>query len=366
MKTVCDPNMCTGCMACVNKCYQNAITILDNCSSLNAIINKEKCINCGACLKVCQKNNPILLIRPIEWYQGWANKTEIREKASSGGVASELIRSFLESGGSVCSCEFRSGDFIFEILQNTDEISRFVGSKYVKSNPKDIYVKVKNEIKQGKKVLFIGLPCQSVGLQKYISAKNRTQLYTIDLICHGTPSVKLLNKFFLENGVDINNVDNISFRNKGVYQVKSGTRNIDRNGTCDKYSIAFLNGVSFTENCYSCSYACTERASDITLGDSWGSDLSLEEQRKGISLILCQSKKGEKLLKMADIHLEQVDHIKAIEFNQQLNAPSSCPSFRNYFFSMVDKKGISAAVWKYYPISCLKQLVKGVFIRSGL
>lgn len=38
--------------------------------------------------------------------------------------------------------------------------------------------------------------------------------------------------------------------------------------------------------------------SDITLGDSWGTELS-GEVKNGVSLILCQSEKGKELIESA-------------------------------------------------------------------
>ena len=101
MKTVCNTNQCTGCMACVEKCPVKAISIIDQCQAYNAVIDEEKCIGCSTCTKVCQKNNPPVLMQPIAWYQGWTHDETIRASASSGGVASGIIRTFLEKGGAV-------------------------------------------------------------------------------------------------------------------------------------------------------------------------------------------------------------------------------------------------------------------------
>ena len=56
--------------------------------------------------------------------------------------------------------------------------------------------------------------------------------------------------------------------------------------------ISFLTALSDTENCYSCKDAQEKRPGDITLGDSWGTELPENEWKKGISLILCQTEKG--------------------------------------------------------------------------
>ena len=49
MRTVCKENSCTGCMACVGKCKKEAISIQDNLSAYNAVIDESKCVSCGAC-----------------------------------------------------------------------------------------------------------------------------------------------------------------------------------------------------------------------------------------------------------------------------------------------------------------------------
>lgn len=54
--------------------------------------------------------------------------------------------------------------------------------------------------------------------------------------------------------------------------------------TTDNYLMTFLNSTTYTENCYQCQYAKIERPGDITLGDSWGSELEKSIQDKGISL----------------------------------------------------------------------------------
>lgn len=135
MKTVCDVNKCAGCMACVDICPKGAIKIEDSLVAYNAVMDEEKCIDCGACKKVCQKNNPCASTSSVEWYQGWAQDEELRIRCSSGGFAAAISKTFVEDGGMVCSCVFRDGGFTFEFAGKVEELSKFTGSKYVKSNP---------------------------------------------------------------------------------------------------------------------------------------------------------------------------------------------------------------------------------------
>lgn len=78
MKTVCELNMCNGCMACVEKCHRNAITIKDDLKYYNALVDTKKCVDCGLCTKVCPRENDNDMSKPKWWYQGWAD-SEIRE-----------------------------------------------------------------------------------------------------------------------------------------------------------------------------------------------------------------------------------------------------------------------------------------------
>lgn len=362
-KTVCRHNGCTGCMACINVCPQNAIKIEKTIQSYNAIIDEEICINCSACTKVCQVTNPVELKDSIEWYQGWASDAKLRKESSSGGIAYEIMRSFISNGGFVSSCCLKNGEFSFECTNEIQLLNEFRGSKYVKSDLDNQYSIIKSKLLENCKVLFVGLPCQSASLQKYLGNKLCENLFTIDLICHGTPSPIVLERFFKEHGKCLNMYKKIIFRKKEVFCISGDNQDVENNVSCDKYSIAFLNSMTYTENCYECSYASKRRVSDLTLGDSWGSLLAEEEQKKGISLILCQSDKGKKMLLDSNLTLCEVDIKRAIQFNYQLNAPAQRPRNRDKFYKIFNKYGLSRAVWYAYPWKCIKQTIVKILNR---
>ena len=293
MRSVCEQNKCAGCMACIDICPKSAIKIVDSIEFYNAVIDAEKCINCKACENVCQELHPAKKREPIFWKQGWTNNLD-RSKSSSGGLGYALASAFIKEGGIVAACVFANGEFKFQTFDNLIELDAIRGSKYVKSNPIGIYKKIREIIKE-RKVLFLGLPCQVSALLNYIGEHNADNLLTIDLICHGTPSPNILTDYYAEHRIDIRNIKNISFRknsNLGLIQNKS---RFTYPFNMDAYSLAFLNSVCYTENCYNCAYASWNRVSDITLGDSWGSELNDEEKKRGISLVLCQTLKGKNL-----------------------------------------------------------------------
>lgn len=364
VKTVCEVNKCAGCMVCKDICPNGAISVVDGLDAYNAVIQEDKCTECGACHHICQRNHPRKQLQPMKWVQGWAEDQELRGKCSSGGFAAAISRSFIENGGVVCSCTFMGGEFIFQFAQTIEETEKFVGSKYVKSNPSGIYRQIRERLKKGQRILFIGLPCQVSAVKNFIGGEAEKNLYTVDLICHGTPSPEMLEVFLKQYNCSLVNMEDIGFRIKTEYHIHEDNKGIAPKGVADRYSIAFLNALIQTENCYDCPYAMEARVSDLTLGDSWGSELALEEQKKGISLALCQTKKGMELLDSARLHLEPVVPDRAIASNHQLRHPSPMPEKRDVFF-----KGISTGrrfnelVRQCCPKQCFRQDIKSVLIK---
>ena len=90
------------------------------------------------------------------WKQGWAQDDCVRMRSSSGGVATAVERAFIKNGGIVCSCTFSFGKFEFDFAETEDEVCKFTGSKYVKSNPEGVYKKILQKLKLGRKVLLLG------------------------------------------------------------------------------------------------------------------------------------------------------------------------------------------------------------------
>lgn len=365
MNTVCGINECTGCYACVNKCKQGAIAINDDVTALNAVIDTEKCMNCDMCRKVCPNLVPVNKRKPLNCYEGWSREIRIRKNSSSGGAASSIASAFIKAGGVCYSCVFKEGLFKYSKIQQIEEMQ---GSKYVKSTPYDVYNYISEDLKSGRKVLFIGLPCHVAGVLNYTN--NHILLYTIDLICHGSPSDKLLSMFLGQYNETITSIDSILFR------IKKGN-NIDAYKTYslpvieDYYTFAFLKGLIYTENCYSCKYAGILRCSDLTLGDSWGSMQSKQEIEKGISIALCMSEKGQELLEISDLELFPADIELAQKHNKQLVSPTNRHPQRDRFYSILNKKSFNSAVRKCAPKFWIKQDIKGALyrlhiIRGGL
>lgn len=215
--------------------------------------------------------------------------------------------------------------------------------------------------------LFIGLPCQVAAMRNFVGSRLADSFYTIDLICHGSPSPKVLSRFLEETGNNLSNELILDFRKKVQYQLRyRGAETVGRTGVRDRYSIAFLSGLPYTEGCYSCRYAKGDRVSDITLGDSWGSELS-DEVANGISLALVQTDKGRELLEMTDLELLPVDPGLAVANNEQLQRPSTKPIERNTFMDgFRNGVRVNRLVLRARPKDCAKYLVKDILLALGL
>ena len=78
-------------------------------------------------------------------------------------------------------------------VKYVEGISLFTGSKYVRSDITEALDIITTLLQSGTPVLFVGTPCQVSIVRS--RAKNKqvsdNLLFTVDLICHGTPKAEL-------------------------------------------------------------------------------------------------------------------------------------------------------------------------------
>ena len=138
-------------------------------------------------------------------------------------------------------------------------------------------------------------------------------MYTIDLICHGVPGIKLLIDYLGETGFKSENISDLKFRtkNNGIisYQFSGKTDNFgDMNipASHSSYYDLFLHSDSYRDQCYHCEYANDHKPGDITIGDYFEARQDYPElfQLGGalsdsdyLNCLLVNSVKGHELLK---------------------------------------------------------------------
>lgn len=362
MKTVCGMNDCTACGLCEDMCPRKAITLKIENDGCNAVIDEQACSHCQLCLSLCPNVTPVPMSKPIFIRQGWATDHELVSRSASGGLVAAIMRAFIEEGGCVCSCRGENGRFVFAMTDDVDQVARFQGSKYVKSDPRGIYQAVRDCLNAGRKVLFVGLPCQCAAVLN--SVRNRENLYTIDILCHGTPAPQLLEKYLREG--HIRGFEDVRFRVKGS-RIEAGESFVGPQRVHNSYVKAYMESLSHTDNCYRCPYARAERAADLTLGDSWGSELPADRRDQGVSLALCMTEKGKALLSMAPLELIQVDYDRAARHNEPLRQPARPHRHRGRFLKAVSLNlPFRMAVALCFPRYAIKNSVKYGLIRAGL
>lgn len=344
---ICKENLCTGCMACVKSCPKQCITLEKNNRGENhPHIDTAKCISCGACRRACLNEANIEFSSPLRTFAAWSLREDDCKYSSSGGVASVFSRKMIRSGGVVFGAASQNKTVEHILVETEDDIEYLRGSKYVQSNVVNVYSAAKNLLEQGKKVLFIGTPCQVAGLKLYLK-KEYQNILTVDLICHGTPPIAYLQEH-------LSRIDwtDVSFR--GYYNWKLTATNKEKvvyqkDRYDDEYFTAFLEGLIFRESCYSCKFARQERISDITIGDFWGLNrTTIKVPYDGrVSLVLANSEKGWEFIKQCnrEMHFEEREFSEALNPSQtNLQQPSMRPMERDRLLSDMTEVGFDKAV----------------------
>ena len=292
-----NPNKeCTLCQACVQACPQKCISIglLDRIE-----INKATCVNCGACVRVCQITHAPKFHSPSYIYAAYNKNRQELMRSSSGGIGGILLRTCLSEGFKVFSAI--NNDEVVPIIEEIQfsNIDGALRSKYCFSDVNNSYVKCRDYLRNGEKVLFLALPCQIGGLKLFLKEYNN--LYCVDLFCHGAPSAIELRKHLNYKNTKRKKVVDLQFRDKSIsqwgnycfgYYYSDGS---DSKGPalCDYYFSNFINGSFFRECCYQCGYAKFDRVGDISIGDYWHiTPRKLDASTNGISAVLINDVKG--------------------------------------------------------------------------
>lgn len=366
---------CTGCGACVVSCNKNAIKLEeDHYGFVYPIIDDSKCISCGKCTSVCKKSTK-RNIKPYtkKAYVFASSDIEIRKHSASGGAFTSIAAKVITSGGVVCGANmrFQNGSTVVEhiLIDKISDLYLISGSKYVQSKCYHVFPIIKEMLKE-RFVLFGGTSCQINALYNYLGNHNIANLLTIDLVCHGVPSLAFFQDYirFLEdkNGGSI--ID-FSFRRKEEKTIAyTETVIFDDNGKkkiisvpsgSSSYYKLFLLGESYREACYHCNYSSINKPADITIGDYFELKQDYPDIFKkinsingcGVSCIITNNMIGEKWINAMknDAYIFEVD-VKTVHYSHaQLCGPMKYSPLRNKIFKMYYRNGYkSVANYFYY------------------
>ncbi|SDJ24883.1 4Fe-4S dicluster domain-containing protein [Lachnospiraceae bacterium G41] len=341
---------CCGCLGCVSVCPNSAIGVITNRKGfLYPQIDETKCIHCGACVRFCQFSNTILPPKDkVESYVCVLNNKYELNSSSSGGVFFAVSDYVLKNGGVVYGAVM-DDDFYVRITRadNVNERNQMRRTKYVQGIMGDSYDKIKKDILEGKIVLFSGTPCQCLAVKQYLGESDN--LILLDFICHGVPSPQVFIDYleYVEK-ITKSKVKNFYFRSKEFGHVHSQhSEALCENGatyymmpSADIYYKSFLANLMSRESCYNCPFASTERITDITMGDAWGSVAKELNSLNGISTLIVNSEKGRNIINqiMDSMEFKQVEIMDRLQ--PQLKYPAKKPIDSNIWWQKYISKGL--------------------------
>ena len=384
MITIQNKAECCGCTACYNICPKEAIQMKPDFEGfLYPFVNAERCVECGLCDAVCPVQNPVSCDElERKSYVIRTKDSHVLDHSTSGGFITPLGQWVIKQNGVICGAAFNNDFKVVHKIVGAHSLSDLRGSKYVQSDLTDCFATIKRYLEQGTTVCFVGTTCQVYGLKKFLRKKYET-LVTVDLVCHGTPSPKLWDKYleYQKNNYH-SEIEDISFRNK-TYGYHSGTMRIQfKNGKTyygsarvDPMLKSFFKEISSRPSCYQCYFKSLERCSDFTIYDCWHADqlvVGLADDDKGYTNLIVQSKKGEQVLEKIkqDFDIYPVDTERAIALDGIMvrNAAHPHPKREEYYKDM-DRDEVAEHIEKFIPITKKDHLIewsKKIIYRVGI
>ena len=310
---------CYACEACVQICPKNALSMREDADGFRyPHLDENVCVKCGLCRMVCPyEHTPEKQENDKYVFGGYSSDKSIRFQSTSGGAFSAIVDAFGEGDYVIFGAETTGLDVFHSYVLDKRECGKYRKSKYSQSCLGSSYRDVKQFLKEGKKVLFSGTPCQVAGLLSFldVAKTNRERLLTIEVVCEGVPSPLYIRKLEKEvekkYGAGITSLDyrytGSGFLSKGkwdfqIMRLKVGERILAKDRWFNPFWSVWLQHLMSRPSCYKCDFAEKGRVADITLGDLWGVHLYCPElygSNGGSSLVVCNTEKGKEIFSRA-------------------------------------------------------------------
>lgn len=187
---------CFGCEACIQICEKNALTMVEDDEGFRyPSIDESLCVDCGLCRKVCPYEHMPQKYEDNKYvFGGYNNNPEVRFNSTSGGAFSAIVDAYCDENYVIFGAEAKGLLVFHSYITDKREIGKFRKSKYSQSIIGLSYRNVRRFLKEGKKVLFSGTPCQIAGLLAFLGSIDQTNLLTVEVVCEGVPSPLYIRK----------------------------------------------------------------------------------------------------------------------------------------------------------------------------
>ncbi len=371
-----DKKDCCGCNACGDVCTRQAIIFkIDHEGFWYPEVNQNKCNDCHMCEKVCPILNKAEHVERYDTarvYAAYTKDETVRLDSTSGGIHSMLAMATYEEGGYVGGAIYNDDHTVSHILSpEPNMLQKIRSSKYLQSSMEGQYKEVRAKLKEGKKVLYCGTPCQIHGLYNFLR-KDYANLTTCDFICRGVNSPKVFLSYMdmLEKQYG-SKATEIKFKNKKWGWHNFSLRVNFENGQeyCkdrwhDMFFIGYLQSGNFARpSCYACQFKGFPQKADITLADFWGIekiDQSMD-QDKGTSLVMVNSDKGQHLFETIKKRIvwKEFTMIDAEAGNPAIDSSlTAVKPNREAFFKALDEMPFDKVAYKFFPMPTFANICK--------
>lgn len=314
---------CFGCEGCVQVCGKNAIKMIEDEEGFRyPLIDSSLCVECNLCRKVCPYNNmPAKHTEDKYVFGGYNTDPKTRFNSTSGGAFSAIVEAFCDENYVIFGAEAKGLLVFHSYITDKRKLGKFRKSKYSQSIMGLSYRNARKFLKEGKKVLFSGTPCQIAGLLSFLGNTDTTNLLTVEVICEGVPSPLYIRKLDKEiekkYGSHIDSIDYIytgkSLLSHGKWdfqqmriELMSRKKVLIKDRWFNPFWSVWLQHLMSRPSCYECKFTTSDRVADISLGDLWGFHLYCPElygNNGGSSLVVCNTEKGKEVFQKAQNHM---------------------------------------------------------------
>lgn len=387
MIRVADKSECCGCSACASACPKRCITMefdAEGCEYPR--VDEGLCIGCGKCERVCPELSPV----PEKEHRQRAFLVQHRDgdvlaQSTSGGAFTALAQAVIAGGGIVFGAGYLRGEGERRAagapsrlkvghfgVDDERDLWRFRNSKYTQSVIGPAFREVRDELRGGREVLFIGTPCQCEGLLSFLG-RRPANLRVADVVCHAVPARAVFARYleWLDARVG-SEAGTVLFRDKARFGYRySNMRALPGAGEptaaqerevlysegveTDPYLRAFFSDICDRPSCYSCAFKKRYRESDLTCWDFFDVyRLSKEfDDNRGVTRVLVQSEAGQELLDRAAryVKVEEVDADAIVEGAREMVSSVKANPRREAFMADVAEMDGPSLVAKWFPDS---------------
>ncbi len=372
---------CFGCSACMEICPKHCISMIpDDKGFLRPQIDISQCIGCKSCLRICQAEHPVERnSAPTTVLAAQIKDKDALKNSSSGGIAWLLSKTIIQQGGVVYGACFDDEMVVrHRRIATNDDLNKLQGSKYVQSDLSKIYGPIKQDLKAGLLVLFIGTPCQVGAIKKIFNLKSE-RLITCDLVCHSVPSPRLFADHIkiIEKSVGKKVID-YRFRDKTIGWSYNLHKIIYNDGTVSRHSYwnqcykrLFFLGLMARESCYHCPYSSLSRVGDISLGDYWGINAISDKFTGdiGVNVVFLNSANGSLLWNQIKNQCFYIETELKLALQKHLVMPCEKTARVDEFWSYYTKTSYKKACEKFagrYLYLTIRNRIKDYLVKNRL